>query len=310
MKTKAFLNKCKLYIKSEVKGFNFLNLIGLTLAGIINSIGVCLFLTPGNVYDGGFSGTSILLDNLTNHFLGLAFFLLIINIPFYILGLKKMGFKFVLYSVYAIGIYSLCAYLIQNVIPFDFSIGSPIVGHDIFLCSIFGGLLSGIGSGLVIRFEGALDGIDVVAILVHKKLNITVGTFDMCFNVCLFIISAIIFKSWYIPLYSIVAYAIGIKTVDFIIYGLDKSKAAFIITEHGEDLAKELSSLLGRGVTLLDGRGYYSDETKNVIYVVVNRFEMVKVKEIVNRLDSSAFVSISDVTETLGSKVGRTKRKK
>ena len=248
-------------MKLKLKAVNF---IGLTLAGIINAVGVCLFLSPLNVYDGGFSGTSVLLSR----YLGLAqaIFLLILNVPFYFIGRKKIGWEFLIYSLYAIGIYSLGSFFINEVIftgGFE-EIGSPIVGKEIVLAAIFGGLLSGVGSGLVIKFGGALDGVEVMAVIMHKKLGVSVGTFVMINNAILYIVAAVVTpvtpdkNEWTIALYSIIAYYVGLKTIDFIVEGVEKGKAAMIITENPRKLSETLSSELKRGITLWDSTGYYS----------------------------------------------------
>ena len=303
-------------MKLKLKLFNF---IGLTLAGIINAIGVCLFLTPLYIYDGGFSGTSVLLNRYIA-FLPQAVFLLVLNVPFYFLGRKKIGWEFLIYSLYAVAIYSLGSLVINLwIFPDGFSGGSPIVGSEVVLATIFGGLLSGVGSGLVIKFGGALDGVEVMALLFHKKLGVSVGTFVMVYNAVLYITAAVIAtvspkstgNEWTIALYSVVAYYVGLKTIDFIVEGLEKGKAAMIITENPRKLSEALSHELKRGITLWDSKGYYSGSDKKMLYVVVNRFEIAKLKTLVSELDPKAFVSIMEVSEVMGeSKLYRKKDRK
>ncbi len=282
----------------DLKKLKWFNFVGLTVAGLINAVGVCLFLSPVNIYDGGFSGTSVLIGKLT--LLPMAIFLLCLNVPFYLFGHKKIGAEFLVYSLYAVLIYSLGSLLINNILPFDFSGGSPVVGDDKVLAALFGGLLSGIGSGLVIKFGGALDGVEVMAVIFHKRLGMSVGSFVMVYNAVLFITAAIIFQSWVLPLYSLLAYYIGLKTIDFIVEGFEKGKAAMIITENAEELSGALSEALKRGITIMDATGYYSGSDKKMLYVVVNRFELAKLKEIVAELDETAFVSIMEVSEIMG----------
>ncbi len=272
----------------------------LTAAGIINAVGVTLLLAPVNLFDSGISGTAMLIDKLTPEFFGLGFFLIVLNFPFFLLGFRKLGTEFVIYSLYAITVYSVSSLLLQNVLPIDFSNGSPIAGSDPLLAALFGGLLSGIGSGLVIRFGGAIDGIEVIAVLFAKKIGITVGTFVMIYNVILYTVTALIFSSWEVPLYSIITYMVGIKAVDFIVEGLDKAKAVYIITEKTTSLPMLLADELGRGVTIMEAQGAYSRNGKTLIYCVVNRFEINKVKKIVKYADETAFVTVNDVTETFG----------
>ena len=132
-------------------------------------------------------------------------------------------------------VYSLFAWLITDVFPIDVSIASPLAGTDLLLCALFGGVISSIGSGLAQGFGGAMDGIEVMAVIFSKRLGITVGTFVMIYNILLYIICGFVLKSWILPLYSIVTYAAALKTVDFIVEGIDRSKCAIIITEHPDE---------------------------------------------------------------------------
>lgn len=178
---------------------------------------------------------------------------------------------------------------------------SPLAGTDLLLCAIFGGLISGVGSGMAIRFGGAMDGIEVMAVIFAKKLNITVGTFCMIYNVGLYIICGIVFHSWILPLYSIVTYGAALKTVDFIVEGLDRSKAAMIITEKPDEICEALSKEFENGMTVIDAMGGYSNSPKKIVYFVMNRFQVTKLKNIVHEVDRSAYIAISEVADVFSS---------
>lgn len=290
----------KLKLLERFSAFNFLMLL---VAGVINAIGVTLFIAPVQLYDSGISGTSILLGQLTPEWLSLSFFLIVLNIPLLLFGLKRQGVVFSVYAIFTVCIYSLSAWMITDVLPIDVSIASPLAGTDLFLCALFGGLISGIGSGLAIRYGGAMDGIEVVAVVFAKKLGISVGTFVLIYNVLLYIICGIVRGSWILPLYSIVTYAAGSKTVDFIVDGLDSAKAAMIITTRPDQICQAVSEEFGTGLTILDAHGYYSNTSKTVLYVVVNRFQIVRLKTIVKGMDPCAYMVISPVADLLhGSK--------
>lgn len=289
------MNKQK--VLEEIKKIKWYNFIFLTVAGFINAFGVTVFLTPVKLYDSGISGTSMLLSQVTPEWLSLSVFLLILNIPLFIIGYQKQGLSFTVYSLYSVGIYSLGAWLITDVLPIDVSIASPLAGDDLLLCAIFGGLISGIGSGLTIRFGGAIDGIEVMAVIFAKKLNITVGTFCMVYNVILYIISGFVISSWILPLYSIVTYAAALKTVDFIVEGLDRSKGVMIVTEKPKEVSDCLSAAFEKGTTNIPAKGGYSRNDKTVIYFVVNRFQISKMKDIVHTIDPHAFLTITDVAD-------------
>lgn len=273
------------------------NFIMLTIAGIVNAFGITVFLMPVKLYDSGISGTSMLFDQLTPEFLTLSVFLVILNVPLFLFGLKKQGWVFTVYAIYAVCIYSLFAWLITDVLPIDVSIASPLAGTDLLLCALFGGVISGIGSGIAIRYGGAMDGIEVMAVIFAKRLGITVGTFVMIYNVLLYIVCGFVLNSWILPLYSIVTYAAALKTIDFIVDGLDRAKCAIIITEQPGEICSKLCEVFGSGVTRLEARGGYSNEEKTMIYFVVNRYQIVRLKELVHQIDHNAYITISEVAD-------------
>lgn len=283
-------------IKKKID-LNWFNFIMLTISGTINAIGVTVFLYPVNLYDSGISGTSMLLAQVTPEWLSLSVFLVILNVPLFIFGLKKQGLSFTIYSIYAVVIYSLMSFLIENVLPINVVDSSPIAGTDLLLCALFGGLVSGIGSGLTIRFGGALDGVEVMAVIFSKSLNITVGTFVMIYNVILYITAGIVFQSWVLPLYSVIAYAVGLKAVDFVVEGLDKAKAAFIITSKPDEVQKALQSKFKVSPTIINAKGGYSGEDRTMLYFVVNRFQIGTLRNVVHENDDKAYITINDVAD-------------
>ena len=280
-----------------LKELRFTNFVLLTIAGIVNSLGVTLFLFPVKLYDSGISGLSMLLDQVTPPFLTLSVFLLVLNFPIFIFGSKIKGVSFTIYSLYVIGIYSLSSFLIMHVLPIDINFVSPLAGSDLLLCAIFGGLISGIGSGLTIRFGGAIDGIDVLSVIFAKKIGISIGTFVMIFNLILYIICGCVIHSWILPLYSIVTYFIGSKTVDYVTEGFDRSMCAMIITKKAEEISSELSNIFMTGGTIVDAIGGYTKDKKKILYFIVNHFQIGKLKKIVMDIDDEAYISLQNVSD-------------
>lgn len=289
----------------NLKKIRIINLMMLTVAGMVNAFGITIFLTPVKLYDSGISGTSMLLDQITPEYLTLSIFLLILNIPLFLFGFKKQGWLFTLYAIYTVAIYSLFAWLITDVLPIDVSIASPLAGTDLLLCALFGGVISGIGSGLAIRYGGAMDGIEVMAVIFAKKLGITVGTFVMIYNVLLYVVCGFVLKSWILPLYSIVTYAAALKTIDFIVEGVDRAKCAIIITETPEEICKSLSKNFGSGMTYLEAKGGYSNRDKSMIYFVVNRYQVIRMRDIVHEIDPSAYITISEVADVFSNNMNK-----
>lgn len=281
----------------QLKKLKLSRFLILTLAGCINAFGVVCFLTPVKLYDSGISGTSMLLAQITPEWMNLSLFLLLLNIPLFLYGLHKQGPVFTVYSIYAVTVYSLGAWLIEDVLPIDVNLASPLAGTDLLLCALFGGLISGVGSGLVIRYGGAIDGVEVMAVIMAKKLGLTVGSFVMIYNVALYVLAGIVIHSWILPLYSIVAYAAALKTVDFLVEGADRAKCAMIITTKPDDICAELTYAFETGATKIDVVGGYSNAPKTMVYFIVNRFQVSKMKEIVHIVDPAAFITISEVAD-------------
>ena len=284
-------------IIKTIKSLKATNIIMLTVAGIVNAFGITVFLAPVKLYDSGISGTSMLLAQVTPDWLSLSVFLLVLNVPMFLYGLKRQGVVFTVYAVYTVAIYSVAAWLITDVLPIDVSFASPLAGTDLLLCALFGGLISGVGSGLSIRFGGAMDGIEVMAVIFAKRIGVSVGTFVMAYNVLLYIVCGFVIQSWILPLYSIVTYGAALKTVDFIVEGIDRSKAAMIITTKPDEVCAALSEEFQSGITRVEARGGYSDMPKTMIYFVLNRFQIGKMRAIINSTDPFAYVSISDVAD-------------
>ena len=290
-------------LKSQLHGLRPLSFLLLFTAGVINAVGVTMFLAPVHLYDSGISGTAMLLWQVTPESWTLSLFLLLLNTPLFLFGWKKQGTVFTVYSLWAVFVYSSASFVITNILPVDVSSASPFAGQDLLLCALFGGLISGIGSGMTIRFGGAIDGIEVMAVIFAKRLGLTVGTFVMIYNVLLYIATGILFRSWVLPLYSIVTYCAAIKAVDFIVEGLDKAKSAMIVTSRADEISEALSEAFGRGITHIGAKGYYSGADRTIIYFVVNRFQIGRLKAIVTELDPDAFLTISEVSDVLGRSV-------
>ena len=292
-------NKLGLFKKIRIK-----NVLMLTVAGIVNAFGITMFLNPVNLYDSGISGTSMLLDQVIPP-VSLSVFLLVLNVPLFLYGLKKQGIRFTLSAIYTVAIYSLFAFLITDVFPIDVSLASPLAKQDLLLCALFGGLISGVGSGLAIRGGGAMDGVEIMSVIFAKRLGVSVGSFVMAYNLVLYVICGCIMADWILPLYSIVAYAAGVKTIDFVVEGFDRSKCAVIITAKADEVCAALSDAFQSGPTRIEARGGYTNAPKTMVYFIVNRFQVTKMKELVHDIDPTAFITISEVADVYSANQGK-----
>ena len=297
IQTPSLFRKIYRTLRRECRTLRWQNLLVVVVAGFCNALGVALFLYPMRLYDSGISGLSMLLDQVTPPELTLSLFLILLNFPIFAFGAKKQGFAFTVYSLLAVGSYSLFSALLMRSTGSDVSLVSPLVGDELLLCVIFGGLLSGVGSGLAIRFGGAMDGIDVLSVIFAKRLGLTLGSFVLIFNTLLYLTAGAVIHSWVLPLYSVLTYFGGSKTVDFVVEGISRSKCAMIVTTKANALSAALSENFRSSGTIINAIGGYSKAEKQIIYFVVNQYQIYKLRTLVQEIDPGAYISLQDVTD-------------
>jgi len=210
------------------------NILLITIGAIIAAVGLELFLVPNNILDGGVIGLSIIAAELFNYKLSL--FIVLFNIPFLLLGFRKMGWKFTIYTLYGVVTLSLCTSYLHHFEP---------ITDDLFLATIVGAVILGTGVGLVIRTGGALDGTEIVAILVSKRMPFSVGQFIMILNVFIFILAALLVFSLETAMYSIITYFIAFKMIDIVVEGMEEMKSVTIISDKPDEIADSLLKTLG-----------------------------------------------------------------
>lgn len=262
----------------------------ITVGAIIAAFAIEEFLVPCTILDGGVIGIGIMVNNLTG--VSLSILTIVFNLPFLIIGARKMGYSFIVKSGYAQVIFSV---FLEVFAP----LGS--ITDEYLLAVCFGGVFLGAGVGLVIRFGGCLDGTETVAIMLNKKFKFPVGQTVLCFNIIIYIIAGFLF-GFDRAMYSLLTYFVTSKILDLVETGLEQAKAAMIITDEAEEIAERIYKDLGRTVTVMQGSGLVSGE-KVIMYCVLNRFEIYDLKKIINSVDASAFIAISDVSEIIGTHV-------
>lgn len=274
--------------KGLTKGKLFKRISFIIIGAILMGIGLEEFLVPNKILDGGIVGISIILSHITGWKLGAIIFVL--NIPFFFIGYKQIGKTFALSTLLGITVLAITTTLLHDV---------PVFTDDLLLATVFGGIVLGVGVGIVIRYGGSLDGTEIMAILLNKKLPFSVGEVIMFFNLFIFASAGFVF-GWERAMYSFIAYFIAFKTIDIVIQGLDESKSAWIISENHHEIGDAILARLGRGVTYLKGEGAYTGEDKNVIFCVITRLEEAKLKAIVEEIDPSAFLAVANIAEVRG----------
>ncbi|MGM7702017.1 YitT family protein [Pseudalkalibacillus sp. Hm43] len=276
--------------KKESIGHLIYRLIMIIIGAGLAAVSIELFLIPNKIIDGGIIGVSLILDYLTP--LNFAVLVVILNLPFMFSGYKQIGKTFVVSSM--VGILSLAIFepLLHGLDPFT---------NELILATVFGGLVLGVGVGLVIRHGGSLDGTEIFGILITKKIPFSIGEIVMFLNIFVFAWAGFVFGPER-AMYSILTYYIAFKTIDTVIQGLDETKAVLIVSDHYEEISGAILDRLGRGTTKLMGKGGYTDAQKEVIYAVITRLEVTKLKNIVYDIDKQAFITIMNTQETKGAK--------
>jgi uncharacterized membrane-anchored protein YitT (DUF2179 family) len=277
----------KISIKTYIKDSVFIAL-GVCMA----AIGLKGFILPNNFLDGGAMGVSLLLEMMTQ--INLSYLIVLVNLPFIMIGAKQISIEFAIKSIFAI----LSLAILVHVLTL------PDITSDKLLISLFGGFFLGAGIGLTIRGGGVIDGTEVLAITVSRKSSLTVGDVIAVFNILLFC-SAVFLVGLETAMYSILTYFSASKTVDFVINGIEEYLGVIIVSESAEDIKHHISKNLGRGVTVFKSdkgfgsRGEFGEEGK-VLFCVVTRLEVSKLLLEIEKIDPTAFVVQHSIKETKG----------
>nr|WP_277300729.1 YitT family protein [Veillonella montpellierensis] len=263
----------------------------IIVGALIYTAGLEFFLVPNHIIDGGVVGISLMAASVSG--ISFSFFVVLINIPFLYVGYRVLGKSFTMSTLFGI--------LWMAIFSVLFHKAHYVVTTDPFLGAIFGGIILGVGVGLIIRNGGSLDGSEVVAIIFDKRSSFSVGEVVMALNFVILGAAGFVY-SWNSAMYSLIAYFIAYKMIDITITGLEESKGVMIITDEDKagSISDALNARLGRGVTVIYGEGGYLKQPKRILYSVVTRLEITKLKDIVYEQDDKAFITISDVHDVFG----------
>ncbi|HEY0731528.1 MAG TPA: YitT family protein [Chitinophagaceae bacterium] len=278
----------------QMLGYQARDIFQIAVGVISAAFGLKSFIIPNGFVDGGAMGISLLTNHETNFSLSLL--IVLVNIPFLVLGLKQISTRFSLKSIAAIIALSIAVALL----PF------PAITDDKLLVAVFGGFFLGLGIGMTIRGGGVIDGTEVLAIYMNRKTGISVGDFILIFNICLFSIAAYLLTTE-VALYSILTYLAASKTVDFILEGIEEFTGVTIISVKSSQIAEMIQSKLGRGMTIYAGRkgfGKRGDNTPtDIIFTVITRLEVNRLTTEVEKIDRSAFIVMQSIKDTRGGMV-------
>lgn len=283
-KTKVTLEKMQRFGINTAK-----KIIGISIGAILIAISYNSLIIPYGLLSGGVSGIALIANYLLHFPVYMGIFLL--NIPIFIWGAKELDRDFMIYSLIGTLIMIIALPLSKPYIP--------IPQLDIFLASLFSGIVSGIGIGIIFKFGASSGGNDIISMIMKKKANISIGAFSFSFNVVV-LAASLFFFDLKIALYTFVSMWVSGRVTDFVIEGLDRKKSVIIISQKNTDIAERILKDIHRGVTYLQGEGGFTGNDKLVINTVVNNFENAKIREIVSDIDPKAFMYITEAIEVSG----------
>ena len=267
----------------------------ITVGAVIAAFALEEFLVPFKILDGGIVGVSMIISQLSG--LPLGILTIVLNIPFVLMGFKRLGMRFLVKAIYAMVIFSVFLSVFKDM--------KAVTDKEILVVA-FGGVLLGIGVGLILRYGGCLDGTEIVAMFLSKQVEFSVGQIVLFFNIIIYGVAGILFGPDR-ALYSLLTYFVTSKVIDIVENGMEQGKSVMIITDHGKDIADAIYTQLGRTCTQMEGKGMVSNGKKTVLYCVITRVEVSAIKKIINDADVSAFMTISDVSEIVGNHIKRKK---
>ncbi len=270
---------------------NFIDFLFIILGSFIGSIGINMFLIHARLLSGGVTGIALILQYSFKIQAG--YIILLFNIPLILLSAKKLTEKFTVYSI--VGSLSLSISLIIT-----HPIASSLNINDKLLYCLYGGVVCGIGYGLVFSHNGSTGGTDIISMILKKKYpNFNIGKINFSINLIIVTLSSFLYG---LPsaLYTLIAMYISGFVLDHVVKGLNQKKLVLIVTEHEEEISNLIINNLNRGVTSLYGRGEYTKQEKNILYIIVPLSQLTELKEIVRNVDTKAFITIVDATEVEG----------
>ncbi|GEO02340.1 membrane protein [Adhaeribacter aerolatus] len=285
--------QAKEFLRLKVTAWHLVKDVIFILAGIISAgFGLKSFLLPNSFIDGGVTGISLLTSGLTQYPLPLL--IVVINIPFLILGFTQIGKSFAIKSILAI-----CGLALALL-----TITYPVITTDKLLVAAFGGFFLGAGIGLSVRGGAVLDGTEILAITLSRKTGLTIGDIVLIFNVVIFSGAAYLL-SIEVALYSILTYLAASKTIDFIIEGVEEYTGVTIISSHSDEIRLMLTEQMGRGVTIYNGKRGYGKQseqlgTVDIVFTVITRLEIARLQTEVEKIDRNAFIVMNSIKDTKG----------
>lgn len=266
----------------------------IILGAFLAAVSIRIFLLPNELIDGGIVGIALILARLFGDSY-LSYFLIALNLPFLYLAYRYIRRTFVIHMFVAVILFAGFLIVLDK---------APGFYGDALEVIVFGGAILGLGVGLIIRYGGCLDGTEILAIIINRKKGFTVGQVVLFMNIFIFAAYGWIFADWHIALRSLMTYFVAFKMLDTVLVGLDEVKSVMIISSKPKELGEVIMNELGLGLTIMHGKGGFSGEAREILFIIVERLDLADVKEIILREDPSAFMAIEDLHEVVYGKHG------
>lgn len=275
-----------------LRGIKVKNILFILLGAAIFSFGLVHFNIQHELAEGGFTGITLIL--LFAFKWDPAIMNLVLNIPMFAIGWKLLGRKVFIYTI--VGTVGVSVFL-KVFMKYQFTIHME---DDMFLVALFAGIFIGIGLGIIFRFGGTTGGVDIIARLAHKYIGWSMGKTMFMFDAFVIMLSWAVYLDYRSMMYTLVALFVGARVIDFVQEGAYAARGAFIISEFQDEIASKITLEMDRGVTVFRGYGHFTKSNREILYCVVGKNEMMRLKNIITSIDPHAFVSVTDVHDVLG----------
>jgi len=274
----------------------------IAVGAFLAAFSIAVFLLPNSIIDGGIVGLAMIGGNIFGNKL-FPYFFILLNLPFLFLAYRHVGKVFVMHMFFAYALFVASLFFIHGYMPWEFE-------GDKLEVVVIGGAILGIGLGIIIRYGGCIDGTEILGIIINKKLGFTVGQVVLVCNILIFSLAGLVFPDWHTPIFSLITYMVVIKVMDSVIVGLDEIKSVLIISSKSKAIAEAIMHELGLGLTIMYGRGGFSGDEREIIYVIAERLQLAELKELIHREDPHAFIAIENLHEVASGKHGNDMVKK
>ncbi len=268
---------------------HFTNTLWIMLGCAIAAFAIKIFFIPNNLIDGGTVGLAMILGRIVG-IEWLPVFIVLFTLPFVVFASKVIGRLFVLNTMIAIASFAISLALIPHLFH------TPFHGEALEVVVIGGGIL-GVGIGIIIRGGGCLDGTEILGLIANRRLGFTVGQIVFFCNIIVFSMAGLVFKEWHPPLMSMITFIVVARVLDFVLVGLDETKSVLVISSKYHEVEKAVMHELGIGLTVMYGRGGFSGESREILYIIIERLRLAELKELIYSIDPMAFIAIESLHE-------------